>query len=291
MKQRYNIDKLKICYRQPTDLFTQLSDIKLDSLLYRDGYELYIIPNNEEDNPSTITVNLLINSNLIGHFVFNNSKKYEGFCFFSFENKALYDCLTTLKGEKYNSIELLEYVSDDLGLTFNNITEIEIACDTVTNIMAKVRKSIRNHTKYDMIYNGKRVKDPNRLIENYKEIFQANRKRLLNPPTLYFSQVKENRPQMKIYCKTEEIKHSQKDYITHWNDFQTNRKTYRAEITVKNESLKEYFKTHLPPSNVPLLLYIQSQTFMDSVYRYFTDRLIYFRSMEDNSVITLSDMI
>lgn len=289
-KYKINIDKLRLCYNQPTELFSQFAEIKPNTYWNRGDYKFHILGDEVEETPQQIQVNVLLNDNtLLGYFVFNNSKRYEGFCFFTFSNSALYEFLTTDGNNKYNLITLINFIADDLNLTLNNITEVEISLDTTINVNAKIRKLIKDYNNFDMIQNGRKVKDPSRKLENYCETFSRSRKRLLPQPTLYFEQVKKDAPLLRIYNKTEEIKSNgyEKKYITNWNQFGKT-STYRMELRLKNESIKEFLKSY--PTDRPLLDLIQDPAVKEALWAFFADRLIYFRA-DDGTPIRLINLI
>lgn len=280
----FNVDKLKICYRQNADTFNYFKELQCPQFINRCDYTLHLL--NCDD--SHAEVNVIIGNAVLGMFVFNNSKQYEGLCFFKFENKSLYDVLTFADGHKYNLIGLITYIADDLDLEFNNITEVEIAMDCNFNISAKIRKLIRDYSNYDMFVNGKKVKDPNRVIDNYHETFKRNRKRLLYPPTLYFEQAKTDAPIMRIYNKTDEINDNGefKNYINDWNGF-GNIDTYRVEVRLKSNSIKEYL-TRLDTDRHPLDL-LQDPDALFSIWNYFGNRLVFFRHI-DGTDLTITDL-
>lgn len=286
LKYNFNVDKLKICFRQNEETFKFFADCKAPQYINRTDYTLHLL-NVDDDHAE---VNVIIGDEVLGMFVFNNSKKYEGLCFFRFENKALYSFLTRdiCTNTKCNLIPLIEFIADDLQLEFNNITELEVAYDINFNVSAKLRKLIKDFNNYDMFVNGKKIKDPNRVLDNYHETFKRNRRRLIYPPTLYFEQKKIDAPLLRIYNKSEEIKDNEfaKEYITEWNDF-GNSDTYRIEIRLKSNSIKEFLK-QFPPDTHPLQLAINPYL-LASLWCFFTDRMVYFRHT-DGTEITLADL-
>ena len=294
----FNIDKLKVCYHQPQELFDEFAQYPQKKTIYRDGYDLYIVPDEDDRH---IRLSVSVGGVRLGILTLNNTKQCEGLCFFRFENRAcyfnfdkqaLYDVLTmdVATGQKYNLINVWESIADDLGLVFNNITELEIACDTNFNLSAKVRKMIKDYQNYEMFCNGKKISDPNRIIENYHETFARSRKRLQKYPTIYFEQARTDAPLLRIYNKSDEIEanDNEKDYITEWNGFAP---IYRTEVRIKSNSFKEFLKTYTPDADYssPLQM-IQSPHFLFSAWQFFTDRLIFFRDMDGND-IHLSDLL
>lgn len=295
---KFNIDKLKVCYVQPKELFKEYTGYKQGQIIYRDDYDLYIIP---DDDDRHIRLSVSVGGVKLGILTLNNTKQCEGLCFFKFENracyfnfdqKALYEFLSmdVATGQRYNLINVWESIADDLGLVFNNITELEIACDTNFNLGAKVRKMVKDYQHYEMFANGKKISDPNRLIENYHETFSRSRKRLQKYPTIYFEQVRTDAPLLRIYNKSDEIESNEKEkeYITEWNGFSP---IYRMEVRLKSNSIKDFLKTYTPDADYPSVLQmLQSGHFLFSAWQFFTDRLIFFRDMDGND-IHLSDLL
>lgn len=293
-KFNFNVDKLKICFKQNEETFNLFLPYKKEFEkenkpkfidINRDGYTLRLF----EIDEYSAKVNVIIEDEVLGMFTFNNSSRYEGLCFFKFENKALYTSLTydVYYKKKVNLIPLISTIADDLDLTFNNITEIEVALDSNINVNAKVRKLIRNYKDFEMFQNGKRVKDPNRILENYHETFKRNRKKIIYPPTLYFEQAKNDAPLMRIYNKTEEINDNEnlKDYITKWNDFGKS-DIHRVEVRLKSNSIKDYLKDI---DRYPLDL-LTDPVALCSIWCNFVDRLVFFRD-RDGQNVTVADLI
>lgn len=299
MRKKYinfNIDKLKICYKQNEETFNLFlpykDEFKKDKkdrehiYINRDNYTLHLLQVDE----LSAEVNVFVENELIGMFVFHNSKRYEGLCFFTFDNKALYTFLTYDFGNKTkcNLIPLITFIADDLNLEFNNITTLEVAMDCNFNISAKLRKLIKDYENYDMFINGKKVQDPNRVLPLYHETFKRNRKRLIYTPTLYFEQAKTDAPLMRIYNKTDEINDTSngKNYINDWNGF-GNIDTYRVEVRLKSNSIKEYL-TRLDTDRHPLDL-LQDPDALFSIWNHFGNRLVYFRHV-DGTDLTITDL-
>ena len=138
----------------------------------------------------------------LGTFTFSNSAKYEGKEFFTFENGALYRVYTRVpNGEPSNHICDLLYVADFYGMTFNNITELELAFDS--NYISKVRKMIKDVDTYDLYLNGRKVLD-DETLDGYGEYYTRSRIKMSKLPTLYFSQAKDTDMKMRIYDKARE---------------------------------------------------------------------------------------
>ena len=194
----------------------------------------------------------------------------------------------------------MTYIADVLELDLNDFTELEIACDVNHNVVAKVRKLIKDYKNYDMFVNGNRITDENRIIENYGEYFSRSRKKLSKQPTLYFTKKKKGSPILRIYNKTREINEvsKEKEYITQWDGF-GNQDIYRIEINVRNEFYKDFADSIRSDEDYShawgdintqdTLLGIEA--FRSKIWQFFCDRGVYFRKKRgDRTVITLTDI-
>ena len=306
-KIKFNIDKKRLCYRQPEGLFNQIKQHFINSWIdYNSEFKLHIIDDgrgkDETKEPIKIKAQVIVSDDniLLGTFTFHNSAKYDGLCFFEFANRALYQSTCIMRGEKYNCEQYLTYIADVLELELNNFTELEIACDINHNVVAKVRKLIKDYQNYDMFVNGKRIMSEDRTIENYGEYFSRTRKKLNKQPTLYFTQKKEGSPILRIYNKTREINEAsqEKEYITEWDGFGS-QPIYRIEVNVKNEPYKSFanslqssgdFSNAWGDINVQDAL-LSVERYKASLWTYFCDRMVYFRAKSgDKQIITLGDI-
>lgn len=305
-KIKFNIDKKRLCYRQPEGLFNQIKQHPINSWIdYNSEFKLHIIDDgrgNNDKEPIKIKAQVIVSDDntLLGDFTFHNSAKYDGLCFFTFANKALYQSTCIMRGEKYNCQQYMTYIADVLNLELNDFTEVEIACDINHNVVTKVRKLIKDSENYDMFVNGKRIDSDNRIIENYIEIYHRTRKKLDRQPTLYFKQKKDGSPILRIYNKTREIIEAsqEKEYITEWDGFGS-QDIYRIEVNVKNEFYKGFadsLRTSSNFSNAWGDINVQDALFdlegyRAKVWQFFCDRMVYFRQKSgDKQVITLGDI-
>lgn len=299
-KVNYNVDRLKICYKQPQELWDYLSTFnKEDKILY-DSFSLLITDNGKSEGSEKESVKIKANviaddGVLLGEFVFNNSAKYEGKCFFEFDNKALYTPLSYYMGEKYNYVCCIDYVASILNLEINNITLIEISADINHNPLPRINKLLKDHDNYDFIYNGKVVDDYTKVLEGVGEFYGRSRVKKNRYPTLYLSQQKEQSPSIKIYDKRAEIKDNSKQYIEDWNE-NYNGTFYRVEVSVKNEDIKKFlslvqeYKEDYGTLEL-FLTHLGSQEYKHLLWQWICDRIAYFRGKSgDREVITLHEL-
>ena len=162
-----NVDKLRVCYNMPENLYDYLREhytrhdkMTNARILDEDDFSLVFIEEDDTKMSAVLNVRDVDGFFRLGTFTFSNSAKYEGKAFFTFENGALYRVYTRVQnGEPTNHICDLLYVADFYRMTFNNITELELAFDSNYNYICKVRKMIKDIDTYDLYLNGKKVKD------------------------------------------------------------------------------------------------------------------------------------
>ena len=125
--------------------YFDVSSILFDLEMDEDDFSLVFIEEDETKMYAVLNVRDVDGFFRLGTFTFSNSAKYEGKAFFTFENGALYRVYTRVpNGEPMNHICDLMYVADFYGMTFNNVTELELAFDSNYNYISKVRKMIKD---------------------------------------------------------------------------------------------------------------------------------------------------
>lgn len=300
VKYNFNIDKLRLCYKQPQQLFDMLKCYNNGDYINFEGFSLVITDSGRcaesTKEPSKIKADVVLqDGTLMGEFVFNNSAKYECKCFFSFENHSLYKVNGyDSQGNKHNYMCYIDWIEQQLGLEKNNLTQCEIACDINFNPLPQLLKLIRNTNSYDMIVNGKKV-DADERINGFGEYFERTRTKRKRYPTIYLSQKKADSPSLKVYDKLAEItEESEKNYIIDWNEF-GNYPIWRMEVTVKNQDFKEFqekiSKNIEEWGNIESVVVLLSlEQFKALLWVYITERLMYFRNKHSNEAVSLFDI-
>lgn len=300
-KSTYNVDKLKICYRQHSgETFGYLADClnlnaeksEINNAIDRGDYCLNLIDHsNNEEEATAITISTTFymdgERHKLGTF---DLKKGSQYCFFTFENKALYTPLIYVNGNKYNCVNFVEYISDDLGLIFNNITTVEVAKDSTRNYVTTVQKFIRDFTNYEMFLNGNIVRDENRILPHFKKMYSSSRKKMSRTPTLYFDQ--SDGPSLKVYDKRKEMEEEERaklGYIPEWLNFGGNAPIYRAEVTFKNRDIREYM-AKIGIVGEEAMSIVTSTEKMAEMWKYGADRLLFFRDRASGETISLADL-
>lgn len=296
----YNVDKLKICYRTTNGTFGYLvqglnlnaENSEINSTIDRDDYTLHLIDHSSnEEEVTAITISACFEMDGERHRlgVFD-IKKGSQYCFFCFENKALYTPFIYVDGRQYNCVNFITYIADDLGLVFNNISTLEIARDSTRNYVTTIQKFIRDYTQHEMFVNGHIIKDENRTIPHYRKMYSSSRRKMSRVPTLYFDQ--SDGPALKIYDKRKEMEEEERaklGYIPQWLDFGHDAPIYRAEITLKNRDIREYM-ARVGVAGEEAMSIVTSAERLADTWQYGANRLLYFRDRATGANIHLADL-
>lgn len=290
-KTALNIDYLKLCYRQPENLFQKLASTQGD-IVHRFCYDLLLIERDELRIIAKVLICDTVGQWSLGTLTLNNGSTFGGKAFFEYENRALYEVFSRLPEQRpSNFIDLMEHVADDLGLEYNNCTRIDIALDTTLNVLARLRKRIRDVEGLDMFLCRHKVTDPDMKLDGYGEFYASSRRRLLKRPEIILGQVKGEGTRLKIYDKSRELKESRPDKTARyfnwlgegWN--QEKDHIFRVEVSIRNEDLKDMWKKFskllcAEELNMPFLGHVSTEKWLAWHFFEGLDSLIYFRDKE-----------
>jgi len=291
MREKYklNIDYLKFCYRQPEGVFEAISGTVGD-IFYGDGYELLIT----ERDVSIIRAEVLIQREgelmSLGTLMLNNGSKFKGKAFFEYSNRAFYET-SIMTPEKANYIQYFDYIATDLGLEYNNCTRVDIALDTNVNVLARVKKNIRNNEGLDMYLCRHKIVDAGAKMPGYGEYYASTRKRLIKHPEIIIEQAKNEGTRLKIYNKSRELVEHRGDktdrYYSWLGDKWDRDKdtVYRVEVSIRNEDIKDiYSKCHnsfIPEiQEMPFWVQMTNEDWLAAYFYEGLSSLIYFRDRE-----------
>ena len=292
VKAKINIDKLKVCFRANDYLLNYLVDeFKNDTTIDRVDYKLVLIEQDEDAMTVALDMNIDEQIHRFGYFNFPLNGKYAKYVFFSFENRALYTLFMNYEGRKSSIAMMIEDIAADMGLKFNNITSVELAFDTNINVLAKVRKAIKNVEQYDMVVNMKKVKTSREKIDGFCEVYGANRERIINPPMLYFRQKKDEGIRLKIYNKSREMQDAspaKEAYIPEWNDI-TSTPIYRAEVTVRNEDIAD-FCTRSGKDKGEALFWLFNDEWRSALWLQCSKRVLHFYDRATGGIVGILDL-
>ena len=291
---------MKICYRVSADTFSYIANScnlnaadkdAINNTIDRSDYRLNLADHSSNENEVTaITLSVTFEMDgkrKLGVFDIKKEAKY---CFFSFENRILYTPFIYVNNRKYNCVNFIEYIASDMGLTFNNVTTLEIAKDSTRNYVSAVQRYIRDINNYEMFVNGNIVKDENCIIPQYKKMYSSSRKKMSRTPTLYFNQT--DGPELKIYDKRREMEDGEKaklGYIPQWLEFGDSAPIYRAEVTVRNRDIREYM-ARIGVVGEEVMFILSSTDKLAEMWRYGADRLLFFRDRATGANIHLADL-
>lgn len=290
-KSEFNIDYLKLCYRQPEGLFQEIASTE-GNMVYRLNYDLLIIERDELRILAKVLIPGMGEPWALGTLTLNNGGAFGSRAFFEFQNRSLYEVLSWQPGQPpSNFIGLMEYVAEDLGLEFNNCTRIDIALDTTINVLARLRKRIRNAEELDMYLCRHKVTDPDAKLDGYGEFYASTRKHLLKRPEIIIGQAKEDGTRLKIYDKSRELQESRPDKTARYFDWlgegwdQSKDHIFRVEVTIRNEDLKDMWpkfckQLRAEELDMPFLTQVQSSKWLAWHFYEGLDSLIYFRDRE-----------
>lgn len=302
-----NVDKLKVCLSQPQEAFDYIRDhtsyTTIDGMriLDEDGFKLVAVE--EDDNTMTVALDVMVDIGefiRLGTFQLNGvGGKYQGRAFFSFENSSLYTVFgVTADCSKANWVDMLLPIAEDMGLTFNNVTEVEVALDSTANIIYRMRKLIKDVDKYDMYLNGRKV-EAGATLESYGEYYERTREQLSRRPTLYFRQSKDTDMSLRIYDKATELReHSPEKAARYheWLGWPTTDKIYRAEVTMRNTNVREFCERQgkwlaEQGEHGNILGLLGMEEFRLDMFANATDRMIYFRDKATGAKVSIIDLL
>lgn len=252
-KTIFNVDRLRLClaptkefsYQKYYDAFHKSRNQVID--YGEEGF--YLIAHDAKlVNDKDIEVCLYIKNEpdiMLGTFQFNNSQKYSNKCFFTYNTKVLYEVSGRIdEHEKYNFFSFPFHAFEVMGLHFNNVTLMEIACDTEANIVQWIRSAVSDVDTFHMVLLGKSVADPDETLDGFWEFYPRSRKRKNSCPTLYVrprNYKAARHAALKVYDKARELVEARPDKqaITQaWNEMSG--KIYRMEVAVPNEKFKDF---------------------------------------------------
>lgn len=286
MKSNIHLDKLTMCYTVDTDSILQnINDkreidlydfklIKIDSKHFNNAYNILFVWDYDDKTDwylfGTLKFNLKID---------NNDSKTIQKAWIYFNNRDFY----TEYCNNMSIIVLTEILENLLGLSYNNITSLDIAYDCNKNIVETVFKMIRNKD-IETILNNDVIKDRNIEQPNIIYILSGSLNKY-KKDSIYFKQSDKDGFRLSLYNKKKEIENSShKTYIEIYNKMP--KKMYRAEIRLKNEHIRKY----LVNNNISISYNLLNNTdFLQKCFNDFSERLIRFR--KGRKVFNIIDVI
>ena len=281
IKRMMNLDMLEICYQAKSETLAAIENE--DKIIYG-GFYLEKIQRDDISKYYRITIyddNFEDGTYQFGELKIGN--KFENlndefrYCWISVYNENLYINTPYLK--YYHCLYGLQ---EELGLIFNNFTNLDIAYDTNYNFYKKIWKEIRNKETINVILN-KQYTNSKEIIKNLEHKFPCNSERLLNGG-IYICN-KEKDMKLRAYDKTQEIlSNSGKLYIQ--DRFVSIRRIFRCEVAIKNKSLEEFcIKNKMEQYDIYMQL--SNDNLLIEIFNFFADRLLHFVDKQRNRISIL----
>ena len=287
------IDKLKICYTlSNTSRLHELRETPLETYevqewdfqlrridgthfnyIYEIVYSFYneIFDDTEEQVFGTIQWGLRS----------DHDNAFQSYVWLQIDNKQFY--------LKYNHktkgrLVFLNYIEQMLGLEFNNITHLDLAIDTNTNISKALVKMIRDKDYYPII-NGTKITDRKKLVEDILYIGVGTLERIKEYSILI--QQKKNDLSINAYNKKREIENkSHKDYIM--ESYGNPNQLHRLEVRINSDAMKDFFTREQIEYNPAMFI---TDEWLWLFYLTFLNRVIRFQSVKGKKVYGVMDLI
>ena len=296
IKYKLNVDFLKVCYRQPEGLYENLASLE-DGYYMGNGYSLKVIEQDETHVLMKVIVPDAAGAWSLGTLILNDGAAFKGKAFFEFDNRALYEVCTRDEKRPVNCIGLMDYIADDLGLELNNCTKVDIALDTNVNVLAKMKKRIRNHQELDMYLCRRKVAVADTKLDGYGEYYASTRKRLIRHPEIIISQAKDEGTRLKVYEKTRELTESRpdkKERYFNWlgNEWNADKdRIFRVEVSLRNEDIRSIHQKFADDftdyrRNFSFLEEIQEEKWLQYYFIEGLESLLYFRDRTTQEKVT-----
>ncbi len=286
-KSVISVDKLTLCYKVADSFVCKLNEC--DEIIDSDGcFRLVRVPSDEALFANSFNVMIKFSFGNAGGIVEKKLATLKcklqpmelgviNYVWLYVENWAFYETFSVIQG-KHNWLSCIDYVSDELGLSFNNITDLHIAMDTNINFAKKIRRAQFNDN-FEVILNGTFRSDKKEILGEIRYV-QTGDQSKFQTLSAYISPKKHDGLSLKIYDKKKELEKSNKSYVPLWNGLTDS--DYRVELTLKNEHLKEFYKQkgEIIPDELlvaTLASQQQSQTPLFDMLLYFSNRLLRFR--------------
>lgn len=198
------------------------------------------------------------------------------------ENRQLYLNYT------YNIISrmvYLSYIEAMLGLSFHNMTLLDLAVDDSKNLSKKLIRSIRDGELVPIV-NGTKIENRDKLIDDILYIGVGNRRRILEYNLLI--QQKNKNIRLAAYNKKREIenKGGAKSYILDSNGNPAH--LYRLEVRISSDALREYFGSERMEYD-PMMF--TDEAWLWKTFLYFAGRVLRFQSTVGRKTYNVLEMV
>lgn len=277
-KRPIQIDALTLCYEvASTNYYDKLSRLDYGEWLDIDEFRLYRIEGRYFENVYAITLQSGTRNIEWGYLKFNLAQGDERSnthtnglrkVWMSLSNETLYT----------EGIHLLADIGQRLGLTFHNVTTLDLALDTPFNV-SRLVKSCAHNKDVTTILNGKRVIDrdkdrPELTYTTSGSLNKQNKYLTVNIKQRNAVKDKSKGITVLLYDKMAEIANaSDKQYILEHYD--NPKRLYRTEVHLNAEDIKNYVKRR-DIDYTPAMLF--DEAILEDMFFHFLGSVIRFQS-------------
>lgn len=293
------IDKLKICYKAKTSSLINIlrTNPKVDINWKELGFALRRISGTHYDYIYDIVYSDYsdnkfekFNNQIMGTISFgfraDKDESLKDFVWLKMDNRQFY---VGYNYEVDNRTIYIDYVTDILGLDFNNITSLDLAVDGQVDFSKKIIRLLRNES-YVPIINGKKIENRKEEREEILYLGIGNLVRIKR----YNLSIKQKKAlkdksvglSLMAYNKNKEIECSKKAYIQEVYAFP--KRLHRLEVRINRESIMTLLTNEGIGFTSDLLW---NKNFLWFVFLTFLNRLIRFQSVEGRKVYGVLDLI
>ena len=261
------LDELKICYVTTLESLKPLMVVGTGETIEVGLYKLHRMVNSR----FKYFFSMIDHEGEVGHIKFcpytDAPFSATTYVYLKVQNKTLYDKERLL---------LILSIPEEMGMVFNNYTELHLAIDTTKNVPSLIKRLLRDKT-ITTIINGRVVKDRKKIQPGIFFEYSTSLDRLKHP-TLTFKQRKavSNKVSgitIQAYDKKSEIEnHSDKQYILEY--YGHPKSLYRLEVRIPYQEIKDYFAKE--ETLLPLEL-VNGQTALQEMFFYHLSSVLRFR--------------
>lgn len=269
-----NIDKLEVCYTAPRSLAESLKETS-----YMEYPEFRLVAEESNGVECFIQIEVLYSEGTeplewmhygkikIGS-TFEKEEDELRYVWIRVDNRALYTRFPC-----GNIVPFLYFIADTIGLTFNNITKLDIAFDSNVNYFKRIKSAIKDKSLVPVVL-GKAYPEAKEIIPAIGYYHTADRERYRTSTIILSSKDKE----MSLcgYNKSHEVMESEKDYILEGMAGTV----YRLEVRLRKKSLRDFLDSERLDFE-KLYLSLTDTSLLFQIYLHFANRLIRFRKGRD----------
>lgn len=210
------------------------------------------------------------------------------YVWFKVENKVFYTPLY----KNVNILVFMNSITEELGLLDNNVTTLDIAYDSNTNLSKRIKRAVFNKNLTPVV-NRKHYLDEKEEIPGVRFNYGTSQTRLLDISVYIKQNTKDGGFELKGYDKGKEVAGSQKGYIQDWVEM---KQPFRLEVHLKKEQVQEFcakwasFNGYLTVGALLPYLSDSKSDFLASLFYEYANRLIKFKDKNTGEVLSIFEV-